>query len=342
VVNRDDSGGDTFAQFGYDYSADGIPEAPSSPGSSAPTRGLKFRVNENFTFVNGVSASPLNKSFTGDYRLRFDMWINYAGPLGGGGVGTTEHLSAGVGTSGTQAVWPLGNSDCVWFTVSGDGDVVDTNVDTADYGVFVLWQLQPADSGVYAAGTTATARGNLHPYYSLWGGVQAPPAQLTLRPTQTGTTPVGSMGMAWHCVTITRQGTNVTWDIDGRRIATVNISDVTLGENIFVGYHDWFPSIGTNTVVQFGLVDNVRVEDLVPVTPTTIAITTIRVIGGNVEIDFTAGAADVPGNFGVQSAGTVNGPYGNVTATITQQGTGLFRAARPVDGTQHFYRIRRL
>ncbi len=339
VVNRDDSGADTFATFGYNYSADGIPEAPSSKGVFTPTRGLKFRVNESFGFINGLSASPANRTFTGDYRLRFDMWLNFLGPLGVGGVGSTQHGSGGVGTTGTQAVWPAGNSDGVWFTADGDGDVTDGNPGPADYVVFVGPVIQDESTGDYAAGTGATARGNSNPYYSLWGGVAAPASQLSAHSTQSGTTAVGTLGMSWHHWVITRQGTNVTWDIDGRRVATVDISAVTMNSNVFVGYHDWFSSITTDPSVEFGLVDNVTVETLT--VPSSTTILGIQLMGGNVQIDFTGAPTDTTASFALQSAGAAGGTYGTVSATITQQGPGLFRATRAGSGTQQFYRIQR-
>jgi len=343
VINREDGGADSFADFGYNYSVDGIPEAPSSVGSFAATRGLKFRVNENFGTLNGLSASPLNGNFTGDYRLRFDMWLNYVGPLPTGGTGSTEHLSAGVGTAGTSAIWPNGNDDCFWFAVDGDGGVLDTNPSQSDVAVFGFNQLLVADFNgefPYAAGTTTAARGNAAAYYSLWGGVPAPASQLAAHSFQSGVTPVGTMGFAWHSVTITKQDTNLFWDIDGRRIGSKDITGVPLQNNVFVGYFDWFVSVATNTSVQFGLVDNVRVENLVAV-PTAPTITSITVVGSNVQVDFTGAASDTTGSFVLQSSPAVQSGFGDVSATITQLAPGSFRATRALNGPVQFYRIRR-
>lgn len=341
-VNAADGGMDTFAQFGYNYGADSIPEAPSSSGTFTATRGLKFRVNESLALENGLSVSPLSKTFTGDYRLRFDMWLNFTGPLAAGGTGSTEHLSAGVGTSGMEAVWPSSPGQGVWFTAASDGQVGESEGIRADYGVFMASSLQHPSAGWYAAGTNLTSRGNLDPYYSVWGGMTAPAGQLGANPSQTGTTAIGSMGMAWHTVTITKQGTNVTWDIDGRRIVTVDITGQTLGDNVFIGYHDWYISVATNTAVQFGLVDNVRVEDLIPVIPPTVNITLVQIVGGNVEVFFTSTVTtDAPSAFVLQEASAVTGTYGNVSATITGSG-GSYKAVRALGASPKFYRIRRL
>src|SRR6266498_2695564 len=73
------------ADFFFDYSSVGIPAAPNSIGGS--TRGMKLQANMDPAnpppagTVTGVSVSPVLAAFTGDYRLRFDMWLNYNGPL---------------------------------------------------------------------------------------------------------------------------------------------------------------------------------------------------------------------------------------------------------------------
>ena len=47
------------------------------------------------------------------------------------------------------------------------------------------------------------------------------------QPTQAGSTQPGAFGFAWHKVVLTNDGTNVTWDIDDVRIATVGLSTIT-------------------------------------------------------------------------------------------------------------------
>src|SRR5262245_12532411 len=204
------SGPATFAEFAYDFSADGIPEAPSSTGSFTPTRGLRFRANERGGRGSGLGASPLNGDFEGNYRLRFDMWLNYAGPLNNGNVvGQTQAGSAGVGTSGLEPMWPGGAVTAgVWFSATGDGG---SGVGPGDYNAYSGATLLGDTTGVYAAGTNNGPRDNLNVYYAPWPAVSAPAAQVTAHPTQTGTTATGTFGEAWHKVAITKHGTNVTW-----------------------------------------------------------------------------------------------------------------------------------
>jgi hypothetical protein len=333
VVNQ--SSGDTYAEFGYDYSVDGIPEAPSSMGVFAARHGLKFRANEVAAIVAGLSASPTNGNFIGDYRLRFDLWLNFCGPFNIANVpGTTQSGSAGVGTTGVEPVWPGGvANDGVWFSATGDGG---SGAGPGDYNAYAGFILYDDASGVYAAGTTAP-RDNLNAYYAIWPGVAAPTAQVTAHPSQTGTTPAASIGMAWHCVSITRRTNSITWDIDGRRIAMVDSTAMNLSTNIFVGYHDPFNSLTTNAPVQFGLFDNLRVETL-----SRPSITAVSYASGTVQIDFTAEFGDPPAAFEVLSSSAVTGPFVSATANITQLGNNLFRAQLTVNGSTKFFLIHRL
>ena len=106
--------------FAYDYSADGIPPAPHT--TNGTTLGMKLEANITAATAAGVSASPLNGNFTGDYRVRYDAWINYNGPLFDGGSQSTEYLGGGVGTKGNVVQWSLGPAtDGIWFACDGDG-----------------------------------------------------------------------------------------------------------------------------------------------------------------------------------------------------------------------------
>jgi hypothetical protein len=259
IVNR--SSADTVATFGYDYATDGIAAAPHSNGGT--TRGVKLEANRVAGAAAALSLSPTGQSFAGDYRLRFDAWINVNGPLPGGGVGSTEFITAGVGTTGNRVQWNGAGStaDGDWIAFDGDGGVSDTTSSLGDYSVFVGTALQPATGGVYASGTEANARGNFHPYNSaaVPGGVGAPAAQQSAYSQQTGAINPGAAGFAWHEVIVARSGSSVEWFIDGVRMATV-VGASTAAGNVFVGYWDPYASVSDSAALSFGLVDNVRVE----------------------------------------------------------------------------------
>jgi hypothetical protein len=255
------SSSDSRVTFHYDYAADGIPSAPHAMGGT--TTGVKFEANLTGGSVAALSVSPVGQGFAGDHRLHFDLWLNANGPFPAGGVGSTEFLTAGVGTGGHRVAWagPGAGAEGCWFAVAGEGGVADASTTLADFGAYLGTNLQNVASGVYAAGLDANARGNGHAYYQVvFAGGQAPPlAQQAAYPQQTGALNAGTLGFGWHDVLIARQGRNVEWAIDGVKLAT--LTNVTFtASNIFMGYWDPFASVSDNAVLSFGVVDNVRVE----------------------------------------------------------------------------------
>lgn len=257
---RSSSSPDTRATFAWNYAPLGIGAAPNSGGT---TKGLRLEANLTAGATAALSVSPIGQAFGGNYRLHFDAWMNVNGPLPGGGTGSTEHLTAGVGTSGVNPHWndALSGADGVWFAVDGEGGVGDTSATLGDFLAYSGVTQQTAGSGVYAAGTGTTARGSGDPYYAnVFPGGQTPPAsQQSGFPQQTGALNVGTIGFAWRDVIVNKNGSTVEWFIDGLKLATVSGASIT-SSNIFVGYWDAFPSISDNTNLSFGLVDNVRVE----------------------------------------------------------------------------------
>jgi hypothetical protein len=254
------------ATFGFDYSTLGIPAAPNSGGS---TIGLRLEANRPGGGVNsGISVSPTGQSFTGDYQLRFDMWLNAPGaatPPGfpAGGTGSTQLTGGGIGTAGTSAQWHLGANDSVFFMGTGEGGAAQ------DYRVYPVGALAAPTTGYYAAGTTTTpdVRNAADPYYASFGGVTPPAEQTALFPQQNGTTQVGTLGFEWHDVAITKTGNIITWDVDGIRLATVDLTTVSTplgGSNILLNQSDI--NAGTTDAagdpLLFGLFDNVRVTQV--------------------------------------------------------------------------------
>ena len=260
TLNR--SSTDTRVTFNCNYATNGIPSAPNSIGGT--TRGVKFEANIANSLAAALNISPTGKNFSGDYRLRFDMWINANGPFPGGGTGSSEHLTAGVATTGNRVQWTGSGTtaDGFWFGVDGEGGAT-TNSSTPDFSAFNATALQTAASGIYAAGTVGYTRDNSHSYYATTfpAGKTAPALQQSNFAQQTGALDVGCVGFAWHDVLITKQSNSVTWSIDGLRIASFsNVSFSATGTNIFIGYWDAFNSLSDNAALSFGIVDNVRVE----------------------------------------------------------------------------------
>jgi hypothetical protein len=259
VISKDT---DSSATFAYNYSIWGIPSAPHSTGGT--TRGLRLEANNGDLVgaIAGISLSPAGRSFTGDYHVRFDMWINANGPFPMGGTGSSQCVTAGVGTAGTSIQKPSGTADGTWFAVDGDGQAI------ADYRVYLGITSQAPASGCFAAGAGANAREAADPYYASKFPGQSPPAlQEASYSAQTGQVMDGAVGFGWHVVDIAKSGTTVTWSIDGYTIAAVTDAAIN-GDNITIGYMDPYASFSDNPAMSFGLIDNLVV---VP-EPTSLAL----------------------------------------------------------------------
>ena len=250
--------------FSFDYSTVGVPQL----SGSSSTRALKLEANLSAAQVASISFSPKNQNFTGDYQLRFNVWLNCNGPEPAGGAGSTEAFIAGVGTTGDRIEWAQSGNTAngVWVLADTDGGAATTSV-YPDYAMFtnatsgVAATLVKTNTGIYAAPNNAnpsTFHGNTY-YTSAFPGKTVPAAQIALAPsTQTGTANNGSIGFAWHEVIVKKTNNLVIWSIDGVRFATIT-NAVISGNNVFIGYMDPFTSVAA-TNYQFGLFANLRVE----------------------------------------------------------------------------------
>ena len=254
------------AVIGFDYSTVGIPAAPNSSGTTVGALLQANRPLGGAGALSGVSISPAGQSFTGDYQLRYDLWQNYNGPLGPttvGGTGSTQLTGSGIMTAGNVPHF-AGSGDGLWFAATGDGGT------SLDYRVYFRG-INQSDLTLYAAGSQNSSDAD----YAVFGGESAPAEQVTLFPGQTGTTPAGALGFAWRDVTVTKTGDIVTWDVDGVRIATVDLSTTGAtfgGNNILFAQSDINATQTTaaGDPMLFGLIDNVRVT-VVP-EPSTYAL----------------------------------------------------------------------
>lgn len=242
------SGSDYLATFNYDYSANGIPEAPHSLGADIATRGLKMEANlVTPADVQFFTAYPLGQNFSGSYQLRFDAWMNYSSSA------TTEFMGGGIGydnvtadvASGAQAI------------VTGDGGSTDDWRALKD-GFYV----PPGDM---AAGT----RSNADPYYA------------NFLPSVNGSI-AGAPGKQWITWEFNVEGNEVSIFIEkpnGDRLELIsyNKTDTSDGSsgiatdgNISLFYADFFTSVAPADGLTFGLVDNVIVTPVPE--PSTIAL----------------------------------------------------------------------
>lgn len=187
----------SYPTYAYDYSVMGIPSAPNSGDGS--TKGLKLDANVSAPgAAEGLTLHTLT-TFSGDFVVKFDAWINVNGPFPDGGSGSTNYLTAGVGGDGVTNNFVANTGKNAWTAVNGE------NGSGVDYRLYKDASLQGVATGQYAAGTAANARNGLSGYYDQFGNVDVSnfpvqgannggPAQ------QNGTSSKGSFGMAWHTV----------------------------------------------------------------------------------------------------------------------------------------------
>lgn len=289
IVNNSSS--DNAVAFNFDYSKLGIASAPHSTGGT--TFGVQLKANLTRGVCSAISISPTNQSFSGDYRLHFDAWINVNGPFPAGGASSTEFLSAGIGTSGKQVEWTTNAfADGVYFTADGDGGVSSASTTFGDYSGYLGADWQNAASGIYAAGSLDNA--NVYYTTAIPGRLAAPPLQQLQYSQQTGNLSSGTFGLAWHDVIVSRRGNTVNWVVDGVLLATITSATLT-ASNVFVGFWDPFASLTDNTNLSFGLIDNLRVEQpAVAPLITTNPITQIVPLGGGVTFSVAASGLPAP------------------------------------------------
>ena len=120
-------------------------------------------------------------------------------------------------------------------------------------------------------------------------------------------------------------------------LARTNDTTFTNG-TIMLGHMDSFGSIGS--ITNSTIYDNVRVISLTKVRP---VITAVRRPGATVEVDFTAGAADLPSAFTLESSITLPGGFATDSdySIISLGGTSFRATSSNASNTQRFFRIKR-
>jgi len=309
---------DYTATFGFDYTALGVPPAPNGAGD---TLGLLLTVNKtDATALGGAGLNlyPNSKNFSGDYAVRFDMFLI----MNTGCASTTEYALFGINASGNQTNWFRNNTDGSPGYAS-DGLFFQVESDGAALGDYVL-NTSPATTNAGVVAPTALASANASAFEGIF---KAPPFSAFGAPANfnAGGTP------SWVQVEVSTIGGVVTLKINNSVILTTTNTTAYQSGNLFLGYDDAYDSIGCNGGVIY---DNLRVVSIAP-----FKITRIEIVGGNVELAFSDGST---GPFTVEAATVVSGPYAPTPATITSPSAGNFLAKMPYSAATpvKFYRIK--
>ncbi len=261
---------DAAVAYGFNYGAAlGIPVAPKTTDGS--TTGVRFSANETAGAANGITLHTI-QSFSGDYTVRFDAWINANGAFPGGGTGSTEFLTAGVGGDGTTVNQGGATGFGAWTAVTGEGG------SSRDYRIYKGSAEQFPASGQFSGGANGN---NSDAYYSGLGGVDVG-ALPQGGGAQTGTTAVGTFGFEWHEVELNVENGLMNWSIDGLNIATLNpnIGDpFSTDGSVTLGYKDIFSSLSDSSTHSFGLIDNLSVTSAIPEPSSALALTALGAFG---------------------------------------------------------------
>lgn len=325
-------------QFSYDYTsgltpvtASTFPVLPPAPHGSGNTLGCYLTVNKDEASdlgAAGINLYPNSQSFSGNYAVRFDMYL-----MVGDAASTTEYTLFGINHSGNNTNW-FRNSITTFSGVSAtawtfDGLFYGVESDGAALGDYVIY------SGPTTALNNPT---NLSPGVNastLAGIFKIPPYGGPVGRTIAGAPSCeeGSTTPSWSDVEIDKVGSLVRLMINKTPIMTVTNGTAFTTGNIMLGYCDAYDSImAGNACVIYDNLRVVRLDDL--------KITNIQSVGANAEVTFTWGIDDPTSLFKLQSSTVVGSGYVDTAATITKLSPGVYKATIAKSGAAQFYRIR--
>jgi hypothetical protein len=311
-------------KFNLDYSVLNIPP----PAKTTTTRGLLVSVNklDATAMAAGVNFYPNGQQFSGNYALRFQMYIE-----GITGAGTTEHALFGLNHSGMMTNWFRNQSPGVPAGWQFDGLWCQVVADASGLGDYVL-NSAPAVGTILAPTARASRLAS-----SLTGIFKAPPYRLAGSPSSYAPSSLRN----WVDVELRQLNTLVSLYINRTLIFSYTNATSSTNGTIMLGYDDAYGSIGGgtgNTTLSLGgyvIYDNVRVVRIgSPV------ITGINLAGSNATITFSSDNGESVSQFVLQTAASVTGPYADSPATITEATPGMFTTQVPLSGDAQFYRIR--
>jgi hexosaminidase len=248
---------DFKAIFGFDYSAVTYPtNIPPAPHSAGTSKGLYLTVNkDSIGAVAAVNLYPIGQSFSGNFAVQFDLWMNYAL------AATTEHSMFGINHSGTftNRVTAEG-SDGLFFVMSGDGGSSGGATSARDYSVVQGGGAPLAPLLLTTANTTfgpAPLLGANFDNADLGFKTLFP-----LRSINGVSSLAGSSGLRWLTIQILQKDSLITWMLNSNIVAQYTNTTAYTSGDIMLGYSDTFASIGDSN--NFAIIDNIIVTPLAP------------------------------------------------------------------------------
>lgn len=241
---------DDTATFGYNYvAAAGIPLAPGGGDGL----GLRLDANTTDALEGGVTVTPTGQSFSGNYTLSYDVWIQWDSTTGG----TTEYAGGGVGYDGTTNNGDLGSGSGGYLQLVGDGS------SSRDYRMY-----KDASEQFYASGQYNPAMATNNGSDPFFASISPIVDMSNFDPPQTGATgltSLGTPGWNWTHVDMVVIGLakTIRISIDGTWMGTIdgNVgSSVPLTGAVQLFHYDRYGSVAG----QWGaaIFDNVVVTDI--------------------------------------------------------------------------------
>lgn len=231
-----------------DYSTLGIPEAPNMVAGSGATTGVRFDANLT---AGSASAANLIGAVSGGnadlalatYEVQFDMWINVGVPIPSGGTeqglwGIARTTGAALGRNNRAA-----DGDGIWGWIAGengygteDAAIFDGSTELADLG-----DTQPGEDVKFNNAFTSN-----------FGSADAP-------------------ANSWVTVKISVNNGEVITSFND--VQFFRESGLVTAGDVMVGYEDPFGSLSGDPANQFGIIDNVIIDDRVTIPePTSLAL----------------------------------------------------------------------
>jgi hypothetical protein len=256
TVVGDDAGAanDFSANFAYDYSTY-APTAPDTTPASIPaapsgagTKGLRLDANHADATAAAAAVTAYVNAASGlsQYTLKFDLFVNYNGPSGGGS-GSTEFITVGgnaTNSSVTDSAWPTFTG--FWWTMTGEGGAAQ-------------------DYRYYEGTGAAPVRTDTIPN---WNGAneldQGSAGWQALFPSPAYETP-GAPGKAWVVVEEVVNNSVVTVFLTPTGGVKTQVASWTLTAGVpnsgfpLVGYWDAFSSIANPIQDNFAVIDNLSI-----------------------------------------------------------------------------------
>lgn len=246
---------------------------PASPNSaSGETHAVKIAVNKNDDEAGrfAVNLYPKGSSFSGDFVLKFDAFLNH-GSYGSTGFDTTEYLLFGINHVGDKVNWGVTSgdamaasfatdavggaaSDGLWFGFAGDdGALRSFQAFEGVAGGPSTFLDGPLGGLIDRDGDGSGDDDAGNPYIKTI--FAAPPFEAP-----------GLPGKRWVQVELSQIGNVIKWTIDGKTIAVRTNASAWTSGRVMIGYSDPFSGVSRLKDENWLLVDNLRVEGVRTVT----------------------------------------------------------------------------